>query len=155
MNNSYLIILSLIIITCGVSFFFCISIMELIPKIKKLILKIKNSILVGGVDKMNNIDVKKAYRKNLKNIIILGVIGIIMACAAFGLAIAFLVNQINLAHTLQTSIGNAIGIFIGMLIGIIIFVVIGSLLFSNAVRRLYIQETTYNIIKENKNGRSK
>lgn len=148
MNNSYLIIISLIIIIMGTLFFLCVGIMELIPKIKK-------SILVGGVDKMNNIDVKKACKKNLKNIIILGVIGIIIACTSLGLSIWFLVSQINLAHTLNTSVGNAIGIFIAMLIGIIIFVIIGSLLFSNAIRNVFIKETAYNIIKEDKDGRSK
>ena len=148
MINPYIILISLVIIVLGSCFFLSLGIIESIPKIKK-------KILVGGLDKMGNINVRKASRKNIKNIIILGIIGIIIACTALGLAITFLVNQINLAHALQTSVGNAVGIFIGMLIGIIIFVVIGSLLFSNAVRRLYIQETTYNIIKENKNGRSK
>lgn len=148
MINAIIILICQIIIVFSLTFFLCLGIIELIPKIKK-------KILVGGIDEMGNIDVKKASKKNVKNIIILGIIGIILACAALGLAITFLVNQINAAHALNISVGNALGIFIGMLIGITIFVIIGSLLFSNAIRRVYIQETTYNIIKEDKNGRSK
>ena len=154
MINPCLMLISLITIVGGGIFLLYIMLIEGIPKIRKLILKL-NLKIIGGIDKMGNIKVKEACRKNVRNIIFLGIIGIIIACAAFGLSIWYLVSQINFAHQFNLSMGPAIGGFIGMLLGIVLYIIIGCLLYSNAIRRVYIQETTYNIIKEDRNGRSK
>lgn len=124
---------------------------KLIPLIIKQIQKL-NLKIIGGIDKMGNINVKEASKKNERNIIIIGIIGIFIALTMLGLSIWFLITQLDAANKANISVGSAIGWFIGMLIGIVIYITLGTLLYSNAIRNVHIKNTIHNKVDVNKNS---
>ncbi len=151
MFDAYLMVFLLMFGGGGALFFIIIGIMSAIPPIIRLIEKI-NLKIIGEIDKMGNINVKEASKKNARNIIIIGIVGIFMALAMLGLSIWFLISQLDAANKANMSVGPAIGGFIGMLIGITIFITVGALLYSNAIRNVYIRNTIHNKVDKSKNS---
>ena len=94
---------------------------------------------------MGNINVNEATKKNERNIIIIGVIGIVIALAMLGLSIWFLIAQLDIANQTNSSVGIAIGGFIGMIVGIALFITVGILIYCNAIRNVHIRNTIKHI----------
>ena len=69
-----------------------------------------------------------------------------------GLSIWFLISQLDAANKANLSVGPAVGGFIGMLIGIALFITVGALLYSNAIRNVYIRNTIHNKVDKSKNS---
>ena len=80
MFDAYLMVFLLMFGGGGALFFIIIGIMSAIPPIIRLVEKL-NLKIIGELDKMGNINVKEASKKNTKNIIIIGIVGIfILQC---------------------------------------------------------------------------
>lgn len=151
MFDAYLMVFLLMFGGGGALFFIIIGIMSTIPPIIRLVEKL-NLKIIGELDKMGNINVKEASKKNTKNIIIIGIVGIFIALAMLGLSIWFLISQLDAANKANLSVGPAVGGFIGMLIGIALFITVGALLYSNAIRNVYIRNTIHNKVDKSKNS---
>ncbi len=149
MFEAYLIVFLVMFGSGGALFFIILGIMSAIPPIIRLIEKL-NLKIIGDIDKMENINVKEASKKNERNIVIIGMLGIFVSLVMLGLSIWFLISQIDAANKAKMSVGPAIGGFIGMLIGITLFITIGALIYSNAIRNVYIRNTIHNKVDNKK-----
>lgn len=150
---------SLMIVACimfwlGVLLFILImGAIKLTPRVLRAIEKI-NYKITGGLDNMGNINVNEATKKNERNIIIIGVIGIVIALAMLGLSIWFLIAQLDIANQTNSSLGIAIGGFIGMIVGIALFITVGILIYCNAVRNVHIRNTINNKVESSQNSKN-
>lgn len=149
MLEAYLIVFLIMFGGGGALFFVILGIMSAIPTIIRLIEKL-NLKIIGDIDKMGNINVKEASKKNERNIVIIGIVGIFVSLVMLGLSIWFLISQIDIANKAKMSVGPAIGGFIGMLVGIALFITLGALLYSNAIRNVYIRNTIHNKVDNKK-----
>ena len=150
---------SLMIVACimfwlGVLLFILImGAIKLTPRVLRAMEKI-NYKIIGGLDNMGNINVNEATKKNERNIIIIGVIGIVIALAMLGLSIWFLIAQLDIANQTNSSVGVAIGGFIGMIVGIALFITVGILIYCNAIRNVYIRNTINNKVESSQNSKN-
>ena len=150
---------SLMIVACimfwlGVLLFILImGAIKLTPRVLRAIEKI-NYKITGGLDNMGNINVNEATKKNERNIIIIGVIGIVIALAMLGLSIWFLIAQLDIANQTNSSLGIAIGGFIGMIVGIALFITVGILIYCNAIRNVHIRNTINNKVESSQNSKN-
>lgn len=150
---------SLMIVACimfwlGVLLFILImGAIKLTPRVLRAMEKI-NYKIIGGLDNMGNINVNEATKKNEKNIIIIGVIGIVIALAMLGLSIWFLIAQLYIANQTNSSVGIAIGGFIGMIVGIALFITVGILIYCNAIRNVHIRNTINNKVESSQNSKN-
>lgn len=150
---------SLMIVACimfwlGVLLFILImGAIKLTPRVLRAMEKI-NYKIIGGLDNMRNINVNEATKKNERNIIIIGVIGIVIALAMLGLSIWFLIAQLDIANQTNSSVGVAIGGFIGMIVGIALFITVGILIYCNAIRNVYIRNTINNKVESSQNSKN-
>lgn len=150
---------SLMIVACimfwlGVLLFILImGAIKLTPRVLRAMEKI-NYQIIGGLDNMRNINVNEATKKNERNIIIIGVIGIVIALAMLGLSIWFLIAQLDIANQTNSSVGVAIGGFIGMIVGIALFITVGILIYCNAIRNVYIRNTINNKVESSQNSKN-
>lgn len=151
MFEAYLTIFLLFFGSGGALFLVIAGMIYASPPIMKLIEKL-NLKIIGGIDRMGNINVKEASKKNERNIIIIGIVGILVSLTMLGLSIWFLITQLDIANKAKMSVGPAIGGFIGMLVGITLFITLGALLYSNAIRNVYIRNTIHNKVDNNKNS---
>lgn len=151
MFEAYLIVFLMIFGGGGALFFVILGIMNAIPPIIRLIEKL-NLKIIGELDKMGNINVKEASKKNERNIVIIGMLGIFVSLVMLGLSILFLISQIDAANKAKISVGPAIGGFIGMLVGIALFITLGALLYSNAIRNVHIRNTIHNKVDKTQNS---
>lgn len=150
---------SLMIVACimfwlGVLLFILImGAIKLTPRVLRAMEKI-NYKIAGGLDNMGNINVNEATKKNERNIIIIGVIGIVIALAMLGLSIWFLIAQLDIANQTNSSVGVAIGGFIGMIVGIALFIAVGILIYCNAIRNVHIRNTINNKVESSQNSKN-
>lgn len=150
---------SLMIVACimfwlGVLLFILImGAIKLTPRVLRAMEKI-NYKIIGGLDNMGNINVNEATKKNERNIIIIGVIGIVIALAMLGLSIWFLIAQLDIANQTNSSVGIAIGGFIGMIVGIALFITVGILIYCNAIRNVHIRNTINNKVESSQNSKN-
>lgn len=150
---------SLMIVACimfwlGVLLFILImGAIKLTPRVLRAMEKI-NYKIAGGLDNMGNINVNEATKKNERNIIIIGVIGIVIALAMLGLSIWFLIAQLDIANQTNSSVGIAIGGFIGMIVGIALFITVGILIYCNAIRNVHIRNTINNKVESSQNSKN-
>lgn len=150
---------SLMIVACimfwlGVLLFILImGAIKLTPRVLRAMEKI-NYKIAGGLDNMGNINVNEATKKNERNIIIIGVIGIVIALAMLGLSIWFLIAQLDIANQTNSSVGVAIGGFIGMIVGIALFITVGILIYCNAIRNVHIRNTINNKVESSQNSKN-
>ena len=151
MFEAYLIVFLMMFGGGGALFFVILGIMSAIPPIIRFIEKL-NLKIIGEIDKMGNINVKEASKKNERNIVIIGMLGIFVSLVMLGLSIWFLISQIDAANKAKMSVSPAIGGFVGMLIGIALFITLGALLYSNAIRNVHIRNTIHNKVDNKKNS---
>lgn len=150
---------SLMIVACimfwlGVLLFILImGAIKLTPRVLRAMEKI-NYKIIGGLDNMGNINVNEATKKNERNIIIIGVIGIVIALAMLGLSIWFLIAQLDIANQTNSSVGIAIGGFIGMIVGIALSITVGILIYCNAIRNVHIRNTINNKVESSQNSKN-
>ena len=150
---------SLMIVACimfwlGVLLFILImGAIKLTPRVLRAMEKI-NYKIIGGLDNMGNINVNEATKKNERNIIIIGVIGIVIALAMLGLSIRFLIAQLDIANQTNSSVGIAIGGFIGMIVGIALSITVGILIYCNAIRNVHIRNTINNKVESSQNSKN-
>lgn len=150
---------SLMIVACimfwlGVLLFILImGAIKLTPRVLRAMEKI-NYKIAGGLDNMGNINVNEATKKNERNIIIIGVIGIVIALAMLGLSIWFLIAQLDIANQTNSSVCVAIGGFIGMIVGIALFITVGILIYCNAIRNVHIRNTINNKVESLQNSKN-
>lgn len=150
---------SLMIVACimfwlGVLLFILImGAIKLTPRVLRAMEKI-NYKIAGGLDNMGNINVNEATKKNERNIIIIGVIGIVITLAMLGLSIWFLIAQLDIANQTNSSLGIAIGGFIGMILGIALFITVGILIYCNAIRNVHIRNTINNKVESSQNSKN-
>lgn len=150
---------SLMIVACimfwlGVLLFILImGAIKLTPRVLRAMEKI-NYKIAGGLDNMGNINVNEATKKNERNIIIIGVIGIVITLAMLGLSIWFLIAQLDIANQTNSSVGVAIGGFIGMIVGIALFITVGILIYCNAIRNVHIRNTINNKVESSQNSKN-
>ena len=122
-------------------------------------LSVESKLRIGQIafqkyEKNFNYHLNEATKKNERNIIIIGVIGIVITLAMLGLSIWFLIAQLDIANQTNSSVGVAIGGFIGMIVGIALFITVGILIYCNAIRNVHIRNTINNKVESSQNSKN-